>query len=209
MTLDLDHVIVCVDDLDAAATRFEARHGLIAVEGGRHQGHGTANRIIPLGRAYVELIAAIDRDEARQSPLGSWVLARSGVPGGGGVCLRTDDLDAVCRRLGLESERMSRLTPGGDSLTWRVAGVEEALATSRPFFIEWDVPEELHPGGIDVEHPAGDVRLMGVTLAGDRDYVAGLEEWAPQPEGLVYELDDLDGPRLSYVFAPAPPERSH
>jgi hypothetical protein len=43
--MELDHVLVAVDDLDAAATRVEERYGLASVEGGRHQGLGTANRI--------------------------------------------------------------------------------------------------------------------------------------------------------------------
>ncbi|MFZ0014306.1 MAG: VOC family protein [Acidimicrobiia bacterium] len=204
MTLDLDHLIVCVEDLDDAAAVFETRHGLRAVEGGRHPGHGTANRIIPLGRSYVELLAVIDRDEAQRSSLGAWALAQAEVADGGGVCLRTDDLDAVCQRLGLESVAMSRLTPEGVALTWRVAGIEEALIASRPFFIQWDIPDELHPGRVSSEHPAGQVRLTGVALAGDREYVAGLEEWAPQPGGLTYEVDELDRPRLSYRFASSP-----
>jgi hypothetical protein len=200
MTLDLDHLIVCVEDLDDAAAVFETRHGLRAVEGGRHPGHGTANRIIPLGRAYIELLAVIDREEARQSPLGAWALAQTDVPDGGGVCLRTEDIDAVCRRLGLGWAAMSRFTPTGQTLTWRVAGLEEGLAASRPFFIQWDVPDELHPGRIDVEHPAGRAHLVDVSLAGNRQFVAGLEEWAPRPGGLVYEVGELDRPRLDYRF---------
>lgn len=45
----IDHLIVCVGDLDEAARSFKDRLGLNSVEGGRHPGHGTANRIIPLG----------------------------------------------------------------------------------------------------------------------------------------------------------------
>jgi len=40
-----------VADLRAAAQELEARHGLVAVEGGRHPGWGTANRIVPLGES--------------------------------------------------------------------------------------------------------------------------------------------------------------
>jgi hypothetical protein len=148
----------------------------------------------------VELLAVIDRDEAQRSSLGAWALAQAEVADGGGVCLRTDDLDAVCQRLGLESVAMSRLTPEGVALTWRVAGIEEALIASRPFFIQWDVPDELHPGRIDVEHPAGRAHLVDVSLAGNRQFVAGLEEWAPRPGGLVYEVGELDRPRLDYRF---------
>ena len=44
--------------------------------GGRHPGHGTANRIVPLGSSYIELMAVVDRVEADSSPLGSWVERR-------------------------------------------------------------------------------------------------------------------------------------
>ena len=47
--MELDHVLIAVTDLEAAAREFEARHGLSSVEGGRHRDWGTANRIVPLG----------------------------------------------------------------------------------------------------------------------------------------------------------------
>src|SRR5687768_15600144 len=46
---ELDHVLVAVTDLAAAARTIEAEYGLMAEEGGRHPGWGTANRIVPLG----------------------------------------------------------------------------------------------------------------------------------------------------------------
>ena len=74
--LAIDHVIVIVEDLDAAARRYYEQTGLASVSGGRHPGHGTANRIVPLGSSYIELMAVVDRVEADSSPLGSWVERR-------------------------------------------------------------------------------------------------------------------------------------
>src|SRR5262245_6695165 len=71
--LALDHVIVVVADLDSAAGRLYREHGLASVAGGRHAGHGTGNRIVPLGSTYIELMAVVDPDEAASSPVGSWV----------------------------------------------------------------------------------------------------------------------------------------
>lgn len=71
--LAIDHVIVPVENLDAAARRYYDQWGLASVSGGRHPGHGTANRIVPLGSSYIELMAVVDRVEADSSPLGSWV----------------------------------------------------------------------------------------------------------------------------------------
>jgi hypothetical protein len=44
---------------------MEGRYGLASIEGGRHPGWGTANRIIPLGDAYIELVTVVDDEEAQ------------------------------------------------------------------------------------------------------------------------------------------------
>jgi Glyoxalase-like domain len=72
---ELDHVLVAVPDLAAAARVLEEEHGLTAIEGGRHPGWGTANRIVPLGDSYLELVAVVDAGEAARSPFGRWVAA--------------------------------------------------------------------------------------------------------------------------------------
>src|SRR5918912_1070991 len=56
---------MAVADLDAAAHELEARHGLASIEGGRHAGWGTANRIVPLRESYIELITVVDEAEDR------------------------------------------------------------------------------------------------------------------------------------------------
>jgi hypothetical protein len=56
----IDHVILATPDLDATATRLAAEHGLEAVGGGRHEGMGTHNLIVPLGGGYLELLAVAD-----------------------------------------------------------------------------------------------------------------------------------------------------
>lgn len=186
MSLQLDHIVICVADLDDAARQFEEEHGVVSVDGGRHPGHGTANRLIPLGESYIELLSVVAPREAKTSPLGTWALHRAAVPGADGVCLRTDDLDGVAGRLDLEQMEMSRVTPDGMILGWRLAGLKQALAHQVPFFITWDVPADLHPGRADVVHPAGEVRLVSVEMTGDSDHLRRLQEWAPQPGGLVY-----------------------
>ena len=56
--VELDHALIAVAVLATAASEIEARYGLASIEGGRHPGWGTANRIVPLGDTYLELIAA-------------------------------------------------------------------------------------------------------------------------------------------------------
>jgi len=135
--IELDHVLMAVDDLEAAAKEVEQRHGLASVEGGRHQGLGTTNRIVPLGETYLELVAVVDEAEAVAGGFGGWV-AEGVRPRLLGWCVRTDDLDAVAARLGLTIADGSRARPDGTLLTWRMAGLERsAEEPSLPFFIEW------------------------------------------------------------------------
>jgi hypothetical protein len=96
---------------------------------------------VPLGNSqYVEIIGVVDPASAH--PLAQ--VLTSLVSGGDrpvGVCLRPDDLDATARRLQLDVAKGTRANPGGDTLRWRMAGLQSAFGPDRlPFFIEW-------PGG--------------------------------------------------------------
>lgn len=174
--LALDHVIYGTLDLTAAAHVFEARHGLASYEGGRHRGLGTGNRIVPLGDAYVELMGVVDAEEARVSPLATWLRAQTEA-GDRPVawCVRTDDLDAVAERLGLTPVAMQRERPDGSALSWRLAGLERAMGDGAvPFFIQWDAPEGDLPGRVPAAHPSAAVRLAWIEVGGD---VAEIESW--------------------------------
>ena len=191
-TLQLDHVIYAVDDLDAAGASLFEREGLASVPGGRHEGWGTANRIVPLGDSYLELIAVVDVDEAEDSefgrgvrraltedhPLVGWVVA-------------TDDIEAVAKRLDLEVEEKSRETADGRALRWRVAGIERAMETGAlPFFVQWDVPPERRPAAAEASH---DAEVQGIAwvevLTDDRDAV---HEWLGDDHDLPVRISEGD-----------------
>ena len=57
--VQIDHIVIGVRNLDAAQAQFEDRYGLTTIEGGRHPGWGTANRLVPLGAAYLELVTVV------------------------------------------------------------------------------------------------------------------------------------------------------
>jgi hypothetical protein len=80
MSVELDHVLVAVSDLAESARELEVRYGLASIEGGCHPGWGTANRIVPLGDAYLELVTVVDEEEALASVLRR--LGRRGASGG-------------------------------------------------------------------------------------------------------------------------------
>ncbi|HEX6583325.1 MAG TPA: VOC family protein [Thermoleophilaceae bacterium] len=167
--------MIAVADLAAAGREIEARHGLASIEGGRHPGWGTANRIVPLGDTFIELIAVIDEAEAAGSAFGSWVAAGA-TPAGRllGWAVRSDDLDDVAARLGLTVAANSRKDASGRTLRWRVAGIEQAAAEpSLPFFLEWGDGTPL-PGRAPATHHAGSVKIAGLELDGDAERV---EHW--------------------------------
>jgi Glyoxalase-like domain len=172
--LELDHVLIAVAELGAAASELETRHGLVSIEGGRHPGWGTANRIVPLGETYLELIAVVDEAEAAESSFGRWVLeAHPDLATPLGWAVRTDELDLVAQRLGLTVRTGSRLAPDGELLRWRSAGIERAaVEPSLPFFIDWD-PDSPLPGRTAVTHTVGLVKIARLVLDGDADRLAG------------------------------------
>ena len=167
--LRVDHVLRAVRNLDEAARLLLDEHGLASVPGGRHLGWGTANRIVPLGDDYLELIAVVDEREAATAPLGRWAAAAAadGDRWAGWVA-RTDELDGLAADRGLEVVEGARLRPDGTVLRWRMAGLDRALADPLlPFFIEWLVPERDRPGRALVHHPAGPRGLSRLELSGD------------------------------------------
>lgn len=175
-SLEIDHVILAVDDLDRAAASLLQAFGLVAVAGGRHPGHGTGNMIVPLAGTYLELMAVVDRHEAESSILGCFVVDR--VAAGGGpmaICLRTDDISAVASERGIEPVAMGRRKPDGTELSWYLAGLDQAFGEERlPFFIEWHVAPGDHPAETRVEHRGGAAVLDRVVMGGDR---GRLTEW--------------------------------
>ena len=167
--LRIDHVIFGTRDIGATAAALEERHGLASVVGGRHEGRGTGNRIVPLGSAYLELMGIVDAAEAAAHPFGRW-FADQIAEGDRFLmwCIGTDDIDAVAERLALDIEGWTRATPDGHLLSWRLAGLEVANEQPEiPFFIQWTVPAEMHPSSADVAHRSRVEGFAEIHVAGD------------------------------------------
>ena len=75
MLTGIDHLVVAVPDVDAAAAELEAAVGLRATGGGRHPGQGTLNRLVWFGDSYLELIGVEDTTLAASSWIGRPTLA--------------------------------------------------------------------------------------------------------------------------------------
>jgi glyoxalase-like protein len=135
----LDHLVLATADLLDTVQRFADATGVDPVEGGRHARWGTRNFLVGLGgTAYLELLGP--DPEAKTAPvidfgdderLLTWAIHPA-------------DIDAVlvtARAAGMDLGRidpLSRETPSGELLSWRVSTPPEYLYDGLvPFLIDW------------------------------------------------------------------------
>jgi catechol 2,3-dioxygenase-like lactoylglutathione lyase family enzyme len=169
----IDHVVIAVRDLDRASDDLFDRYGLASVVGGRHEAWGTANRLVPIGDQYLELLVA--EEPLSANPLAQAVHAASA--NGDtflGVCCEVDDVDEVARRLGTNVVPGSRNLPDGREVSWRLTGLEGALTRGLPFFIQWGAGREFRMGDEQAIHAIAPVAITGVDVGGDQ---ATLDQW--------------------------------
>ena len=173
----IDHVIYAAADLDAAATRIEAELGLPVLAGGRHEGHGTENRIVPLGGGYIELLGVADPREAAGSPFGRGLVDRLARDGDGWLAwvVAVDDVDPVAQRLGTTITTLRR-----EGLSARLTGVTAAMDEPfLPFFVSRD-PGVADPGA------GGDAGgITWIELSGDAVRLAQWLDSTPLPVRVV------------------------
>jgi hypothetical protein len=175
-------VIVAVASLEAAAARWRAATGLAAVPGGEHPAWGTRNAIVPLGDAYVELVAVADPARAAESAFGRAVADGAADGALVGFAVEPDDLDAATARAGVDQMRGARERPDGTMLSWSMAGAEEALPRGLPFFLRWDDAAS-NPAGVPAPHADG-VEPVGIAwLRWPTDPMA-LDAWLGPDHGL-------------------------
>src|SRR5829696_2803904 len=185
----LVQVIVLVEDLDEAR-RWARSAGLLALDGGRHPGRGTANVIVPFGVEYLELLAVVDAEEARSSADGQAVLDALAARGPGPVrwSLEPDDIEAEGSRLGLPVQERRRVRPDGAVIRWRAVGVPQAwLEPWRCAFMAWEDPVR-HPARAPEPHPCGATGFARVDVgvpdaARARAWIGG----APPPAVALHE----------------------
>ena len=146
----LDHLSFAAgpDGLAATAERIGELLGTTFVDGGVHPRFGTRNMVLPLaGDTYLEVVEVLDHPASDKAPFGQAVRARSALGGGWlGWVVAVDDITVVEHRLGREAVIGNRHRPDGTELRWKQIGVNGLIADPQlPFFIQWEVPAELHP----------------------------------------------------------------
>jgi hypothetical protein len=146
----LDHLSFAAgpDGLASTAHRIGGLLGREFHDGGVHPRFGTRNMTLPLaGNTYLEIVEVLDHPASDKAPFGQAVRARSALGGGWlGWVVAVDDITTVEARLGREAATGHRYRPDGTELHWKQIGVNGLIADPQlPFFIEWEVPAELHP----------------------------------------------------------------
>ncbi|MFT5441041.1 MAG: hypothetical protein ACI8W3_000081 [Myxococcota bacterium] len=153
--LELDHLVYFVPSLAEAIVEFQNCLGVAPHEGGRHEGMGTHNAILPLaGTKYVELIAkdptAPTPNQPRPFGLDALTAPRLIT-----WAARTSDIDAATarsRNAGYDPGiilPMSRKEPGGAELRWKLSlptSPESMIGDGLvPFIIDWgNTPHPAH-----------------------------------------------------------------
>lgn len=164
----LDHLSYAAgpDGLASTAQRIGGLLGRDFIDGGVHPRFGTRNMTLPLADGtYLEIVEVLDHPASDKAPFGQAVRARSALGGGWlGWVVAVKDISVVEARLGREAARGNRHRPDGTELRWKQIGVNGLIADPQlPFFVEWDIPAELHPGfGGD-----GSYSLACLEIAGD------------------------------------------
>ncbi|MFD0683609.1 VOC family protein [Actinomadura fibrosa] len=196
----LDHLVYATPDLPATLDRVHRLTGARPVEGGRHPGLGTRNYLLGLGgRRYLEIVGpdgdqpepAAPRpfriDTLTAAELVTWAIRAADIR----------DRVARARRHGYDPgdvEDMSRRTPAGDLLSWRLAYARSGLV---PFLIDWGTTAHPTAQGLPTvpltaltgTHPEPDVIRSGLDAVG-----AHLDVTAAARPGLTATLSCPSGP---------------
>lgn len=164
----IDHLVLAVPDLDVAIDDFEREHGVRPATGGHHEGLGTHNALVSFGASYLELIAP---DPSQPDPDGDRPFGVDAVdePTVVTFAVRPDvasretieSLVSSCRTVGHDPGTivaMSRRTPNGELLDWRLTVPTMTHDGLVPFLIDWGDtvnPAASAPGGLSLASLSG------------------------------------------------------
>ena len=138
--MTLDHLVYATPDLEESVRSITKLTGVRPVEGGPHPGLGTRNHLLGLGELrYLEIIGPDPEqpEPERPRPFGIDDLAE---PRLAAWAVRAADIEARVARSRAQGydpgpiEPLSRRTPDGDVLRWRLTFPYEAVV---PFLIDW------------------------------------------------------------------------
>lgn len=171
--LYLDHVLIGVRDLAAAARTFSDGFGFALTPAGVHPGRGTHNRLAVFATEYLELIAVRDPDEGVFRPsLSAFLASREGLYM---FALGTANIGGAVSELRRRGVAVDDPVPGAreasgvaPGYTWRSAGVDPATTPgSETFLIQHDrtIRERYTAPALPTEHANGALGVRHIALA--------------------------------------------
>lgn len=203
--LYLDHVLIAVPDLAAAADTY-AGLGFKVTPEGRHPGRGTHNRLMVFGPEYLELIAVRDPSATpfRQS-MTRFLETREGLYM---FALGTYDLAGTLAAVRSRGLAAGSPVPGrrgaddGEGYTWRSADLGRALSGSECFLIQHDqtVAERYRDPPNPAAHANSVCGVAHLVLA-VRDADAGASSWSRLPGAVVDASGDRKRRRVRLANA--------
>ncbi|HEY7031705.1 MAG TPA: VOC family protein [Thermomicrobiales bacterium] len=179
MIRGIDHVVVLVDDLEAAMARYRDL-GFTVVPGGRHPS-ATENALVCFrDGAYLELIAFWDATD-REHPFFHHLATGPGLIA---YALGVDDLEgtvSALRQRGVpygDPQAGARRRPDGAEVVWKMAFHGDGATGGLPFLIE-DVTDRAvrAPGGSATDHANGSLGIDRLIVAVE-DVAAATETYA-------------------------------
>ena len=198
MPIELDHLVYAGPDLGALVAEVHAGTGVAPRPGGSHEGRGTANVLLGLGRGrYLELLGP-DPDQGEPDRPRPLRVDQVTAPTMVGWAVRTPGIEHLvdsARADGYDPgpvAPMSRRTPEGELLSWRLTPPEGGFGGAVPFLIDWQ--ESPHPS----EH-LPEVGLREVVIAHPQVSDVGTALTAVGAFDLV-RLESADSFRMSIVL---------
>jgi catechol 2,3-dioxygenase-like lactoylglutathione lyase family enzyme len=169
----LDHVVIAVGDLAAAAAQL-ARLGFTVTERSEMPEWGLAGHRVMFGRDHLEVVASVG-DGAMAERVRAFTAQQQGLMA---VALGSSDIVAETARLraaGLEVEAPHRLTRGPDIGSTVALLAAEVTPGVSAFLCQHEDAAHLRPAGAMV-HANGTVRIASVTAVVDEP-VALMPAW--------------------------------
>ena len=199
--LGLDHIVIAVDDLDAAIADFTDL-GFTVLPGGRHANGATHNALIVLADGtYLELMA-LTGDEPQAGTTDYSFLLQDG-EGFVGYCMTSDDLDADAMQMGARGVEVGTLTAGGRKLKdgteikWQTVSIDASMS---PFFIQDVTARNLRvpTDPASTQHANGATGIIGLTIVVENVQEAMVHYWqitgesiaVATPDSAMYQLDE-------------------
>lgn len=200
----LDHLVYATTDLEKSASELAELFGCELQSGGSHTGLGTANYLMSLGNSHYLEVIGPDVNQPKLERPRPFGIDDLEAPGLVTFAISAGDIDRQCAdalAAGYDPGPvldMSRKTPTGELLAWRLAPVgKDTCDGAVPFLIDWGqtpspsqtLPKACTLTGFEVYHLEAEkvsdkLSALGLSMevtGGAKRFVATLET----PNGTV------------------------